>query len=139
MKNDAMNYATTSAAGLSPLGLVIRLYETMIGDLGRAILAIRECNTERRTFELQHALAILGHLQGALDMGSGGEPAKMLDRFYDLARSRILQSQFCPNTKVLEDLILDLGSLREAWVEVEKSQTTSGGSAGLDDSRQWLA
>jgi flagellar secretion chaperone FliS len=114
------NYAAASATGVTPLGLVVRLYETVISDLGRAVIAIRDADTERRTFELQHALAVIGHLQGSLDMDKGEEPAKVLDRFYDMARARILQAQVRHSGKILEEVIKDFLLLRDAWADVEQ-------------------
>jgi flagellar protein FliS len=119
-----MNYAAVSAAGTSPVGLVVRLYETVIGDLSRAVTAIRDNDIERRTSELQHALAIIGQLQGSLELEHGGEPAKVLDRFYDLARVRLLQAQVRHSGKQLEEVMRDFLLLRDAWAEIEKATTT---------------
>jgi flagellar secretion chaperone FliS len=122
MMEASMNYAAEAATGVTPLGLIVRLYETLISDLGRAITAVRDGDIERRTFELQHALAIIGHLQGALDMNHGGDPAVLLDRFYTLARTRIFDSQLHQSAKSLEELMQDLILLRDVWIEVEKAQ-----------------
>src|SRR5689334_1873772 len=108
-----MNYAAISATGTSPIGLVVRLYEAVIGDLGRAVIAIRDDDVQKRTFELQHALVIIGQLQGSLDMTNGGDPAKMLDRFYGLAHARIIEAQFRQSGKLLDELIRDFLLLRD--------------------------
>lgn len=136
---NAMNYAAEAATGVTPLGLVVRLYETMIADLGRAITALRDGDIEKRTFELQHALAVLGQLQGALDMERGGEPAVLLDRFYGIARERILQSQMKQLAKPLEELMQDLIQLRDAWMEVERSVGSPKPPPSPENSGQWVA
>ena len=115
-----INYAAASAAGTSSVGLVIRLYETIIADLGRAITAVRDNDIERRTFELQHALAVIGQLQGCLDLTNGGAPAQELEKFYDVNRARILNAQLRHSGKILEEVMRDFLTIREAWVEVEK-------------------
>jgi len=117
-----MNYASESATGMSPIGLVIRLYETIVGDLGRAVLAVRDGDVERRSNQLQHALLLIAHLQSALDIDHGGDPARQLDRFYSLARSRILEAQIRQSGKILEEMIGEFLSIRDAWTEVEKQQ-----------------
>jgi len=117
-----MNYVSESAAGVSPLGLVVRLYENIISDLGRAVLALRDGDVERRTAQLQHALLLIGHLQAALDMNNGGEPARQLDKFYSIARGKILEAQIKQSGKMLEQQMQQFLSLREAWEEVEKQQ-----------------
>lgn len=136
---NATNYAAESATGVTPLGLVVRLYETMIADLGRAITALRDGDIEKRTFELQHALAVLGHLHGALDMEGGGEPAVLLDRFYGIARERMLESQINQTTKPLEQLMQDLIQLRDAWMEVEKSVEVPQPPSSPENPGQWVA
>ena len=139
MNSPSINYAAASAAGTSPIGLVIRLYETAIGDLGRAIAAIRDNDIERRTYELQHALAVLGQLQGSLDMERGGEPARQLDRFYDLARARILQAQVRHSGTLLEEVMRDLLLLRDTWAEVEKQMAAQTAPADSTANSDWVA
>ena len=88
-----MNYASESASGISPVGLVVRLYENIVADLGRAVIAVRDGDIERRTAQMQHALLLIAHLQNALDMQNGGDPARLLDQFYSLSRTRIVDAQ----------------------------------------------
>ena|SRR5579884_98607 len=119
-----MNYASESAAGLSPIGLVIRLYENIVSDLGRAVSALREGDIERRTRQLEHALLLIAHLQSALDMEKGGDPARMLNKFYSLQRSRILEAQIRQSGEILENVSRDFLSIREAWAQVELQVST---------------
>lgn len=136
-----MNYAAISAAGTSPVGLVIRLYESIIGDLGRAILAVRDGDIEKRSFELQHALAVIGQLQACLEMERGGEPARLLDRFYGMANSRILEAQFRQSGKLLEEVMRDFLLLRDTWVEVERTEQTQSSHLPEDSggTSNWVA
>ncbi len=117
-----MNYVSESATGATPIGLVVKLYENIVSDLGRAVLALRDGDVERRTTQLQHALLLIGHLQGALDMDNGGQPAQQLDKFYSIARAKILEAQIRQSGKTLEELMQHFLSLREAWEEVENQQ-----------------
>lgn len=139
MNDPSINYAAASATGTSPIGLVIRLYETVISDLGRAITAIRDDDIERRTFELQHALAVIGQLQGSLDMNKGQDPAKQLDRFYDVARARIVEAQIRFSGKILEEVMRDFLLLRDTWVEVEKQTTRPPDPGSTPSSSAWVA
>ena len=117
-----MNYISESATGESPVGLVIRVYENIIADLGRAVLAVRDGDIEYRTAQLQHALLLIGHLHGALDVQNGGQPARQLEKFYSVARGKILEAQIKRSGKILEELIQHFLSIREAWEQVEKDQ-----------------
>ena len=117
-----MNYVSESAAGLSPVGIVIRVYENIVSDLGRAIIAVRDGDIERRSLQLDHALLLIAHLESALDMEKGGQPARVLRKFYSLARNRILQAQIKQSGKILEEIANDFLSIREAWAQVEQQQ-----------------
>ena len=136
-----MNYASESATGVSPLGLVIRLYENIIGDLGKAVIAVRDGDIEKRTAHLQHALLLLAHLHNALDMTNGGDPARLLEKFYSIARARVVEAQLKQSGKLLEELIADFLSIREAWAEIEKQSITirSGEPAAPTNPGSWVA
>jgi flagellar secretion chaperone FliS len=75
-------YRKSQANDASKIGLVVSLYEAIIADLAGAAAAIREANIEKRAADLQHALTVLGYLQGTLNREQGGVPAQELDRFY---------------------------------------------------------
>ena len=137
---NSVNYVSESATGISPLGLVIRLYENIVSDLGRAVIAIRDGDIEKRTNQLQHALLLFAHLESALDLENGGEPARLLERFYSIARARILEAQLKQSGKLLEELIVNLLSIREAWEQVERQSATSPKSpARSGDTSSWIA
>lgn len=123
-----MNYVSESATGVSPVGLVIRVYENIVSDLGRAVLAVRDGEIEKRSAQLQHALVLIAHLQSALDQERGGEPARKLDKFYSLARARIVQAQRQQSGKILEEIMNDFLSVREAWAQVERETTAVSGA-----------
>ena len=137
-----MNYASESASGISPVGLVVRLYENIVADLGRAVIAVRDGDIERRTAQMQHALLLIAHLQNALDMQNGGDPARLLDQFYSLSRTRIVDAQLKQSGKILEDLIADFLSVREAWAEIERQSltpATPSPASGSNPNSTWVA
>ena len=113
-------YHQGSASASSPIGLVVLLYEQAAKDLREALKALRAGNIERRTFEINHALLVVGQLQGTLDMDRGGEVAVNLDRFYNQVRTRLLQAQIQASAEILEEQMNLLLSLRETWQEVER-------------------
>jgi flagellar protein FliS len=136
-----MNYISESATGVSPVGLVVRLYENIVSDLGRAVMAVRDADIERRTSQLQHALLLISHLQNALDLENGGEPARLLEKFYSVTRARILEAQIKQSGKILEEVISDFLSLREAWEKVEDQLSVPVAPApeSRSDSSSWVA
>jgi flagellar protein FliS len=121
MNHDARAAYRQGLAGTeSPVQLVVLLYEQAAKDIREALKALRAGDIERRTFEIDHALLVVGQLHATLDMERGGEIAKNLARFYTLVRSRLLQAQIQSSAEILEEQINLLLSLREAWQEVER-------------------
>lgn len=100
--------------------LVICLYEQAIEDLRRAIIAQENGAIEARTREINHALMVLGQLQGTLDKQRGGEVALHLERFYIVVRTGLIEAQLKQSTRILEQQILQLAIVHEAWLEVER-------------------
>jgi flagellar protein FliS len=113
-------YRENAARLLTPVGRVVLLYEQLIHDIGRARAAIHGGQIEARSEALNHALLVLGVLQGSLDLERGGEVARNLDRFYTLVRNSLINAQIQSSAKILEDQRDLLLSLRAAWVEVER-------------------
>jgi flagellar secretion chaperone FliS len=123
--NANLTYRASSARASNGVGIVILLYEQLVQDLRRGVIAMDEGDVETRTLELGHALEVVGQLQGRLDMENGGNVAQNLDRFYTVLRAGILDAQFKTSKTLLEKLIENVLSMREAWVAVEQS-TISG-------------
>ena len=80
MMDANLRYRTSSSRASSAVGLVILLYEQLVQDLRRALTALDSGAVETRSFELGHALEVVGQLQGRLDMQAGGEVAHNLAR-----------------------------------------------------------
>ena len=121
MMDANLSYRTSSSRASSAVGLVILLYEQLVQDLRRALTALDSGTVETRTFELGHALEVVGQLQGRLDMQAGGEVAHNLDRFYSALSAGILDAQVKCSKPRLDGLIDDVLSVREAWLEVERN------------------
>ncbi len=119
------SYRETAVRGASPVGLVICLYEQAIADLRFALLALEKGDVESRTHKINHALVVIGQLQGTLDMQRGGEVAANLDQFYNALRAGLVEAQLKQSGIILQRQISDLVLLYEAWVEVERATSAS--------------
>ena len=63
MSNTEMSYRKTAVEGASPIGLIIALFDTLVGNLRRAATALRDNDIETRCKELNHAALVLGRLE----------------------------------------------------------------------------
>ncbi len=111
--------------GASPVRLVICLYEQAIEDLRQAVVALEKGEIEARTRKINHAITVLGQLQGSLDMVRGGEVARNLERFYDILRAGIVEAQLKQSPRILEQQISQLVLVYEAWLEVERAASAA--------------
>lgn len=118
-------YREAAARGASPVRLVVTLYEQAIQDLTRAAAAMKLGEIEVRTRAINHALTVLGHLQGTLNRERGGEVARDLDRFYNCMRAQLMEAQFLMSSEILQQQISHLLSLRDAWIQVDYATTES--------------
>jgi flagellar protein FliS len=114
-------YRESAAQNTNPVHLVVLAYEQLVRDLQRALTALREDDIERRSREIDHALVVLAQLQGTLDMQKGGEVARNLEHYYNGLRTGLLQAQITASKEILQKEIVNLLSLREAWLEVEQA------------------
>ena len=126
MRNAARAYRESAVRGASPVGLVVILYEEVQQAIRKAVRGIEQSNIEQRTTELSHAIRVVGHLQAVLDYNAGGDVARNLSRFYNVARAKILEASFHADRGTLESLAGDFANLGEAWKQVE--QEASGGN-----------
>ena len=65
--DSAFAYHQSTAFGAAALGQVIALYDTILRDFHRAMAAIGAGQIEKRVNALNHALIVVGELQGVLD------------------------------------------------------------------------
>jgi len=119
MTHAARAYTQLSVEGTGPIGLVVLLYDNALKSLHQARRAIEANDIERRTQHLNHALRIVAHLQGTLDLEQGGEVARTLSQFYTYARARILEVSMTNSQEKLTDLASHFSTLRRAWQDVE--------------------
>jgi flagellar protein FliS len=119
-KEATLSYQQAAARGASPIGEIVALYDTILRDFGRALIALKSRDIEARVFELNHAIAVIGHLQSVLDHDRGGEPAKHFERFYNITRAMIVQANAKATPESLEELIALYGSVRQAWHQLDQ-------------------
>lgn len=124
--NPSLSYRESAVGSAGPLKLVILLYEQALEDLRRALAALAAGDIEGRTRGINHALLVLGQLQGTLDKERGGSVAENLDRFYEQVRAGLMQAQARQSSVLLEQQIRDLDEVHGAWCEVEKAMAPAG-------------
>jgi len=105
------------------VGLVVRLYDAIVGDLRRALESLKRGEVERRTSSLNHALLIIAELESVLDHERGGQVARHLAGFYQVTRALIVEANAQASSSQIERLIGLFLPVRQAWQEAEKNFT----------------
>lgn len=131
--NIRQSYREAAVQGASPVQLAIRLYEQLIDDLRRVSAAIENNDIRMRTDRIRHAILVVGHLQSSLDFAQGERVAKNLDTFYNDLRQRIVVVQFNPSKRGVGSLVTDLLAVREAWIEVDRVESSKRSVARSPD------
>ena len=122
-----LSYRASAVREATPAGLVVILYDILVGDLRRAINSMRSGDVEQRCDRLKHGLSALQVLEGSLDCENGGDTARSLARFYSYIRSQILRAQFENDARILQQQIQLIFSVREAWQEVNSASESEVG------------
>lgn len=125
MMNPRTAYRETDVGGATAVRLVVLLYEQVIQDLRQAAQAIDQNNIELRTNRINHALDVICLLQGTLNMDRGGQVAINLEQFYVTLRANLWDAQIHVSRETLFQQITDLLALREAWAEVDRTESAN--------------
>jgi flagellar protein FliS len=114
-----LSYRKSAIEGATTIGLMIALFDTLVGDLRRATTALRLNDIETRCRESNHAALVIGQLESWLDLESGGESARTLSRFYAYLRAKMLEAAATKSPKVLETQIEMILHVRSAWQQLD--------------------
>ena len=120
-RDSAFAYNQSAAFGASAVGQVVALYDTILRDLHRANAAIEAEHIENRVNATNHALIVIGELQGVLDFERGAEVARILDAFYNVTRAMITEASIMNSREKLQEVIYMYTRLRAAWSHVERT------------------
>jgi flagellar protein FliS len=120
-RDTATAYQQSTAYAASSVGQVVALYDRILRDFRSAIGAIGSGEIEHRVNSLNHALTIIGELQGVLDNERGGEAARNLNSFYTVTRGMVIEAGVNCSVDKLQELVSMFARLRAAWAHVERT------------------
>lgn len=124
-KASSLSYRQAATQQASVVGLVIALYDTLIGNLRRAAEAMDKNDIQARCDELIHGFKVLQQLDAMLDMERGGETAAKNRRFYSHLRGQMLTAQFKLSSEILKKQIGLVLEVRQAWQQIDSALPNS--------------
>jgi flagellar secretion chaperone FliS len=119
MNPTELAYRRTAVEGASGFGLLIALYDTLVGNLRRAADAQRKNDIPTRCQEINHALLVIGYLEDWIDRENGGELAQKLIAFYANMRAKLIEAQAMQSVEVLEQEMAVILAIRGNWQDLE--------------------
>lgn len=126
--NHLNSYRKIATLTAPPGQIVLMLYEGAIRSLERSLpgFAITDPADANMTIHnnLQRAQDIIRELNYALNMEQGGDCATTLRQLYEYFDRRLWESNLQKNAKGVEEVILHISELRDAWATMLAKQNT---------------
>ena len=129
LPNPYAQYRQNSVETSSPTRLVVMLYDGAIRFLGQALPAMHARKYDEQSRYIGKAQAIIAHLRDTLDHKAGGAVAGHLGGLYAGLLDTLTDANIHDKPERVEQVIVALRELREAWVEVDR-QCQAGRAAG---------
>ncbi len=120
--NSYSAYQRNEIINLTPIEIVVRLYQALESSLYAAKEAISNGQTAIRGEKLSHALSIVGELQASLNFREGGEIAESLYDLYGFMTKEILFANMKNDTDRIDNVLKTLKPLFDAWVKVKNEK-----------------
>jgi flagellar secretion chaperone FliS len=105
--------------------LVSLLFEGAINFLKRARERMDANDLAGKGLYIGKATAIVGELTSSLNLEQGGEIARNLRRLYEFVLDRLLKANMKNDATSLDEAMKVLGTLRDGWKEMERSQAAA--------------
>lgn len=126
MRSPAQTYATVGVEGAvdaaDPHRLILMLFDGALAAVAIARIQMEARDIPAKGASISKAINLVTNgLQASLDMESGGELAERLAALYEYIGQRLLFANLKNNIAALDEVSELLGSLRDAWAEIEQT------------------
>jgi flagellar protein FliS len=101
-----------------PAQLIVLLYSGALALIAQGQQFQKEKNLVQAGLAISKAQAIVGELRQVLDMNTGGDIAKNLDRLYAYMHELMAKAMAVSRVEPLNEAAKLLTELRQAWTEV---------------------
>ncbi|MDR0196919.1 MAG: flagellar export chaperone FliS [Oscillospiraceae bacterium] len=119
MPNPYATYKEQAVSTMTPVEVVIKLYDECERQLNRAINFIDLKNYAKAHACLDRSGEIVNALRSVLDM-SVGEISGNLDSLYEFFFKQIIQADMKKDAEIIRQLLPQIGELKDAFVQISK-------------------
>ena len=122
MNQYANAYASTEAysgvAYADPHSLITQMFDGALKRIAQAKGAIFRNDYAAKGNDISHAVAIIGSLEGCLNLEQGGELAQNLSSLYEYMNVSLLEANLNNDTSKLEEVSMLILEIKSAWVQI---------------------
>lgn len=119
-------YISVDISSLSPLEIIVRLYDGAINFLNKAVMAIDKKDKIKKIQYLNKSRMIVEELLLALNMEEGGEIAKNLQDLYTYMLIELTRANATDSVDKIYHVQGLLRTLRSAWSEIRTTAPKGG-------------
>jgi flagellar protein FliS len=105
---------------ITPLDLVILLYDGAIESLQRAVFYLNQNNIEKKIYFISKCMAIIEELLSSLNMEAGGEVANNLQSLYVYMLKELVTANAYNDKEKIRHIEYLLTELRSAWKQIRE-------------------
>jgi flagellar protein FliS len=116
------SYQRQDVLSETPLELIARLYDMARLETARAQAALAKRQWGAKGMAVHRAGGCLSLLQCSLNLDSGGEVAKNLDRLYTYMMRRLSEAHLANDATIFQEIVDHLTELGAAWREAARKQ-----------------
>lgn len=116
MNNAYSAYKKQSVSTLTPMEIVVKLYDEAERQINRSIVYIEQKNYEAANRGLQKSQDIVNALRSVLDMKI--PISTQLDALYDFFNRQLIAANVKKDVTILQDLLPMLADLKDAFSQV---------------------
>lgn len=116
MNNGYSAYKKQSVLTLTPMEIVVKLYDEAEKQINIAIASIEAKNFETANNCLKKSQDIVNALRSVLDMSI--PMSAQLDALYDFFNRQLIAANVKKDTEILKELLPEMAELRDAFAQV---------------------
>lgn len=116
MNNAYSAYKKQSISTLTPMEIVVKLYDEAERQINRSIAYIEQKNYEAANHGLQKSQDIVNALRSVLDMSI--PISKQLDALYDFFNRQLIAANVKKDITILQELLPMLADLKDAFSQI---------------------
>jgi len=127
MNEYAKAYSSTETysgvAYADPHSLITQMFDGTLKRIAQAKGCLERNDNAGKGENLGHAIAIIGNLEGCLNLEQGGELAANLSSLYDYMIQKLSEGNINNDISKLNEVIKLILEIKSAWVQISPAQT----------------